>query len=258
MCESFEMYWLVNFLIDTTLIAVIARVNGCVNIKRILAVGACCACYALLAICTTDRILHPAVQCILVFLASMCISGRTDLRLWILVAFELFCAAVFVCGLWKILPSSGLRTLFSVLFISAILLWLLLSVRKQQIHSWEVTVCLRLHGRMTSFRALIDTGNRLREPISGLPVLIVEAAMLQKLFPPTAKDCINFRNVSYNVLGSGGNIRCFHPDSILIRQEGRLISAPDAWVAIYPGRIPGISHALAPSSFAVIHGRYEA
>ena len=43
--------------------------------------------------------------------------------------------------------------------------------------------------------------------------------------------------------------------AVLIRRGDRYLRAPDVWIAAYPGRIPGSTHALAPPSFAVIPGK---
>ena len=112
-----------------------------------------------------------------------------------------------------------------------------------------MTIALR--GRSVSFRALIDTGNRLHEPISGASVLIAESALLDHL--PTGS--IPHRRVSFGGLGGSGALDCFHPDAVLIHRGDSFIRAPDVWIAAYPGRIPGPTRALAPPSFAVIPGK---
>ena len=62
---------------------------------------------------------------------------------------------------------------------------------------------------------------------------------------------------SFGGLGGCGTVRCFHPDHVWICRGGQLIPAPEIWVAVYPGRIPGMQRALAPPSFAIIPGKYE-
>ena len=65
------------------------------------------------------------------------------------------------------------------------------------------------------------------------------------------------RQVAFGGLGGCGTVRCFHPDHVWICRGGQLIPAPEIWVAVYPGRIPGMQRALAPPSFAIIPGKYE-
>ena len=122
--------------------------------------------------------------------------------------------------------------------------------------SWEVRVSLCFQGKSIRFPALIDTGNRLREPMSGLPVLIAEASLLDGLLGGELAPGLT-RQVAFGGLGGCGTVRCFHPDHVWICRGGQLIPAPEIWVAVYPGRIPGMQRALAPPSFAIIPGKYE-
>lgn len=99
--------------------------------------------------------------------------------------------------------------------------------------------------------AMIDTGNRLREPFSDLPVLIVSGRCLTTVIDAVCMDereilPPGFRVVRYRVLGGGGCMRCFRPEHISALKGREWIDAPDMWVAIYPGSIPGGLDALAP------------
>ena len=52
----------------------------------------------------------------------------------------------------------------------------------------DVTVSLQ--GRRLRLRALHDTGNTLRDPVSGQPVLVLEQGALGELWPPQAAEII--------------------------------------------------------------------
>lgn len=154
-------------------------------------------------------------------------------------------------GIGSILPEN--RALIPAgLGAGVLLIGVMLSFHRRRLVTWEVTVLLSLRGRTASFRALIDTGNRLHEPISGLPVLIAENSLLQNFLQSLQ---IPFRSIAFGGLGGNGNVRCFRPDMVLIRRGDQFVRAPDVWVALYPGKFPGTSRALAPPSFAVIPGK---
>jgi stage II sporulation protein GA (sporulation sigma-E factor processing peptidase) len=85
--------------------------------------------------------------------------------------------------------------------------------------------------------ALQDTGNGLREPLSGLPVTVVDAALLQPLLPPEllaaaragwiglellpAEWLGRCRLVPFRAVGQpGGALLAFAPDEMLVRAPG--------------------------------------
>ena len=83
--------------------------------------------------------------------------------------------------------------------------------RSASVH-WQIDVCVEKRGLIQRFPALIDTGNRLREHQSGMPVLIVESraipalARLARQLPESET-----RRLPFGVLGGGGQMRCFYP-----------------------------------------------
>ena len=137
-------------------------------------------------------------------------------------------------------------------------LWLVRS-RRMRLHTWDVQLVLRTGSGCVRFRALVDTGNRLHEPISGLPVMIVEENALRRVLPTgfdagrtLAELPPGWRMVAYGVLGSAGRMPCFRPEGLMVCSDGRWLSAPDIWVAVYPGRIPGQIQALAPTVIGTV------
>ena len=103
-----------------------------------------------------------------------------------------------------------------------------------------------VNGRIARFPALIDTGNRLREPLSGLPVLIAEARVLRDILPPGG-----YRTLSFGGLGGVGRMACFRPDAVWIGRGAARRRGPDIWVAVSPAPLPGLCQALAPPEFAL-------
>ena len=154
-------------------------------------------------------------------------------------------------GLAAAMPGSrGMQIAASIGGI--MLVSLLVRSRRPSRCRWNIEVYAELHGAHAEFPALIDTGNRLREPLSTLPVLIADTESILPLAEAAWRNCPEkIRHVRYGALGGGGSCPCFRPDRILMRLPGgNYVPAPECWIAIYPGRIPGHLSALAPPEFA--------
>lgn len=66
---------------------------------------------------------------------------------------------------------------------SWLLVWLLLPKVGQHKGAQTVSLTLSLGERSVPITALVDTGNTLRDPVSGRPVLVADAAVLGRLLP---------------------------------------------------------------------------
>jgi len=151
--------------------------------------------------------------------------------------------------------SAGLMHVFGDGFSAAAVIPILISIpvlmrRRMHInYRWNIEALIENNGKQIVFDALIDTGNRLREPISGLPVMIVAA----DLFPPGFAAETAMRPLSFSVLGSSGEIKAFRTSAVQIRNSaGSFRSAPECYVALFPGRMPGKLKALAPPEFTEV------
>ena len=117
---------------------------------------------------------------------------------------------------------------------------------------WNIEILAEKDGVFDRFTALIDTGNRLTEHRSALPVLIAEEQAipsLSLLLETMKPDQI--RTLPFGVLGSSGSLRCFYPDKLFIlSHDGSKLPAPPCWIAVFNGKIPGFTRALAPPEFA--------
>ena len=103
-----------------------------------------------------------------------------------------------------------------------------------------LTVELSFLGRSASFRALVDTGNSLCDPVSGAHVMVVSPAALRAvlgdlyplfLLPDAAEtlsaaSCLDalrgkLRLVPYSAVGARGLLVAFRPDSLTVGGEER-------------------------------------
>ncbi len=147
----------------------------------------------------------------------------------------------------SLLPFWALRGPFAFpcALCGAALLTLMLTAKKPLSNDWQVRLAVNVDGRTSRFPALIDTGNRLREPLSGQPVVIAEARLLEGALPTSG-----WRELRFGAVGGGGRMACFKPSGLWIESRRGRTRAPEAWIALSPGPLPGSARALAPAEFA--------
>lgn len=241
-----EVYLLFNLAADLCLLWAASRVTGLYSVRRLALAGALCAAYAPLVASRPVPWATPPVQLALLALTSALLTGRVGLRRWTDTMLAILVAALIAGGTASLLLP-GARGLAAPVGIGlgALLLRLLFCRRPPRQCDWQVRLCLRVGERTARFSALIDTGNRLREPLSGQPVLIAEAHLLKGLLPESG-----FRVLGFSAVGGDGRMACFRPSALWIESGRRRARAPDVWVAVAPGRLPGLCQALAPPEFA--------
>ena len=89
-------------------------------------------------------------------------------------------------------------------------------------------------GKVTTVRAIIDSGNMLKEPITGFSVIVVESKKLEELLD---KDILN--NLQEIISGNYGNISEEYiskfrliPFSSLGKQNGMLLGFKPDWITV--------------------------
>lgn len=257
MAVSVEAYWLVNFAMDLLATAIIARSLGRVRWKRVALAAAVGASWAALAQLDALRFLGslPALAALSLLMAAVAIPPDS-LRSTLVSGAALLGGGVFLGGVQlaalRLFRGAGAAAFFAGALLGAGALLAATALRKKRLVTWEVQVFLSAGGGEARFRALVDTGNRLREPFSGLPVLICERGVLADVLPagydalPPGGAPPGFRQVGYGALGGGGRMNCFRPELCLVDYGNGYLKSPDLWVAVYPGKMPGGVRALAP------------
>ena len=232
-----ERYFLVNLLMDFVLIGSVTRSLGCFRLSRsalAAALGGLGATAVRLTGISPPAPLAVAALFPLAALAAGC--GRAAAGAGLAVN----ALAVGACG-----QRLGLRGFTLALPALSWAASLAPALRRETLCA-APTVVEVVQGRGTArFTACLDTGNRLREPLSGQPVLVANAALLKPVLPDSG-----FRAVAYGSVGGGGTLPCFRPERLYIWENGRRRRAPEAWIAVYPRRLPGAYQALAPAAFA--------
>ena len=242
---SIEGYLAVNLVADFALLAGASRALGVFRWRRVLAADALCAGYAVLAAIWPVPWASVPVQLALLALVALMIADRADYRSWRVAALSLAAWALVCGGIALPIVRGPVGALAGILAGTA-LLCALYGARSPADACWQVRLGLRVGDKTARFPALIDTGNRLREPVSGQPVVIAEVALLRGLLPEGG-----YRVLRFGALGGNGDMACFKPTDLWIERGLRRVRAPDVWVAVAPGPLPGQYGALAPGEFAL-------
>ena len=111
----------------------------------------------------------------------------------------------------------------------------LTAARNRKMSSRTALLTVQRAGRRVSLVAIVDTGNSLVEPLSNLPVIVVEKDALSGVAGG------RMRAVPFTSVGGGGVLSAFAPDSV--RVDGREV---EAFVAVYDGVLNTEGRALIP------------
>ena len=164
-------------------------------------------------------------------------AGRVALRNG-LVYFDISPVSLFLCTLAAYLATS----LFRRIFASA--------DHRTMYQSFLVTH----QGVRVKLFAKADTGNGLREPFSGLPVLIAEEEILRPLLPEQIRRYLSdlknagdnggsadipvpenaLRLVPFSSMGGRGILPAFRPDRIVTARENQPVNC---YLAVFPGKL---------------------
>lgn len=131
-------------------------------------------------------------------------------------------------------------TVLTASLIAYVLISIFCRTYKQTKSTTYKEVCVYVGGKHTHFRALVDTGNMLSEPISNTPVMVVELEKLKSVLPKDFYDALNnssaietishenisldfesrIRVIPYSSLGEqNGLLMGFKPDAVKISEK---------------------------------------
>jgi stage II sporulation protein GA (sporulation sigma-E factor processing peptidase) len=104
--------------------------------------------------------------------------------------------------------------------------------RDMVLYTYTVEIVTRDFSK--TVRAFLDTGNELREPVTNLPVMIVERSILSKLtLRDEEKLYIPYRVVN----GSGGKLEGFKPQFIRVYYESSRFELRDVIIALCDNKL---------------------
>jgi len=104
-------------------------------------------------------------------------------------------------------------------------------------------VSVKLGEKNCSLEALIDTGNSLYEPFSGIPVIVCSLQAVRDILEPDIICAIHtgdwgqaaakrIRVVPYATMGGKGTLPALQVDELIIQQQGELYKAELCYMAI--------------------------
>ncbi|MDR2515604.1 MAG: sigma-E processing peptidase SpoIIGA [Christensenellaceae bacterium] len=240
-----ELFLLQNFAMDALVLSLALRLSRRRPIFwRVALAAALGSGYALAAYWPPLRFLQGLLfrtACI-VGMCGLALRGLT-LRTWLrtsgfsLVA--LICLGGTGYGLMEMLGARGFglwQAIFTAVLGAMAMAALSLPLGQAR-PEFRRRVNLRLGEEELDLVGLIDTGNALQEPLSGLPVMLIAPGLAKGL------HLGKLRPVPFTALGAEGVIDAFYPDSVFLEGEKM-----DWFVAIYPGELD--CDALLPGSCA--------
>lgn len=125
---------------------------------------------------------------------------------------------------------------------------------------YQVPLEIVLLGERVAATALLDTGNRLKDPVSGAPVAVVEHSVIARLLPEHLEEAVRrmeqgelgeigrlltsaewsarFRVIPFTALGKEkGLLIGFRPDEVYVTVEGKRIRLDRVVVGVYHRRL---------------------
>lgn len=235
-----DSLFVTNLAIDYLLLLASAQVCG-VRLKRARYLAAA-VLGSVYAVCVylprASFLLVPCVKlCAGLIMALVAFGGEARRIRCALVFFSV--SAAFGGFIWAIElagghPAFDTRTLIVSFALCYALLSAVFRGRAQLADRPRVAVELVLNGRTSHFNALVDTGNTLKDPITGAPVMVIcphaaaplfsdDTALLQLdavSFAERAAELTELRGrvrlIPYTVVGGGGVLAAFRPDSVII------------------------------------------
>lgn len=269
-----DVLFAVNLILNYFMLLTVSRVlhRGDKRLRLLLgaAVG---AVYALFIFLPEMGFLYSAGLKVLlsvgIVLAAFRFSGpKALLRLvlmFYLVSF-LFGGLIFACYLFFTPPGLLVRNGVVYLDVSPVALILLSGacyvlltllsrlVRRHEADFYGVSLTVGEH--TAAFPALLDTGNTLRDPLSGVPVLVAEYQAVRPLLPRRLWDVFEkgafdplpdlagtgwenrLRLVPYAGVGGGkGLLPAFRPDLLAITAKKETVKTNDVLIAVCGGRL---------------------
>lgn len=123
---------------------------------------------------------------------------------------------------------------------------------------YQMPVDVHFGGDSCRVMSLVDTGNRLRDPLTGHPVIVIEQAVLQRLLPANLQPAVEqmeagdltavtrllaserwssrFRVIPFSSIGrKHGLMVGFRPDDVRLIVDGRAISVGECILAVCKG-----------------------
>jgi stage II sporulation protein GA (sporulation sigma-E factor processing peptidase) len=244
---SIEWFVMQNLSMNALILFMATRLSGLRSGKGRVLLAAALGCgYAVCAYLPWGRFLLGMVPRTLVCAAMtlvLCAGRRFShwkrtLRAFAFVWISTLLVGGTGAGLMYMLGAAGYGPLAAAAtaVVGGALLALLACQRNRKAAPGVSTLTVEMGGRRVSLAAVVDTGNVLVEPVSNLPVIVVERAALRGLEAGRPQRAVPFTSV-----GGSGVLGAFAPDAVKV--GGREV---EAYIAVYDGVLCMDGRALIP------------
>ena len=185
---SLEAYLLTNLCMNIIVFSLVARSRGRIRWGGVFFAAAFGTLYAIAMQFEVFHQLRSVLARLLLAVALAAAAFPVD-SLWELLGSTaaLVGGTIFMGGVQHLIRQWTGSTAPAAFALGALLgggaLTAALNVRVRRMEKWEIGLELICGSNAVKLRALVDTGNRLHEPVSGLPVLIVGGDRLKSLLP---------------------------------------------------------------------------
>lgn len=99
-------------------------------------------------------------------------------------------------------------------------------------------------GKTSACTARVDTGNSLREPFTGDPVIVVYEPVVSGMIP--SKDGLNFRLIPFDAVSGSGVLESFRPDRVTICNGKKKLIKKKVYIAVAKTRFGEFDALLNP------------
>ncbi len=258
---SGELFLLTNTLANSLSLWLAARLMGMhlPSIKRILIAALCGSTYSVLAYLPGLSFLRtlPFLLVVPFVMAKIMLPHQKPLSIVKTSVFILLCG-LFLGGFlsWLNTQRITLWPAFGTLFLSTLGAALFCGVHRKS-HSQITMVEIALDGGGMGkipirLPAMLDTGNQLTDPITGLPVVVASSTSLRPILPAAVmpEDPLTlpygFRLLRVQTTAGHKMMMCFRPSCFRVQMEGAWREG-QALIAIAPTGYDG-AQALVPSA----------
>ena len=236
-----DQYILINLCINFTILHITSKIiKSNVKTTRILLVSFCSSVISLLLLKISISIFPLLFMPVLMIL----ITFKPKSGLLIAKHTAIFYSIAFLtggvgCALLNIFYKNGYHQTFKVIFIAITTSYIVISIvsdfyeKRIKTDSLTHKVKITLNKKGVEFDAFYDTGNNLKEPVSGLPVIITTIKTVENLLPEcfvyefSHNTCISeifihhnsnikMKFVPYHTIAESGLMLCFVPDKISV------------------------------------------
>lgn len=237
------IYWMQQTLCTLCLLAAAgcAAGLGVPRALRLLALSALGGAAATVAAVTGWPVLRWLALLLMALLP--CVAwGKVRPRLWQRLALQQLLLSVLLTGLLRVFPGAGIGVLVGC---GCVLLLPFLWRRAPDAPCAALTI--RWGGVMAHMTALVDSGNLLRDAVTGLPVIVLSRSAAARLLslPEEGMLLPGMRYLPIRTAAGSALMPIVHPDAVVVRSENRAL-AVDALVGISPDAVAGFT-ALVPS-----------